>query len=160
MGVQHINDTSPMDVLRGDAYVNEDHDDMKKHHEEKLLHNIISVYDDSTLLKTIREEQQKCEDTEYQRLVTTATSGDSIFQFRDGVLCRLTNDIFTPVIPPRQELIDTILSQLHSSALGGHLSEKKLLQKVKRRFFWTTMRQDVNRFCKECPICQQQRSST
>ncbi len=69
------------------------------------------------------------------------------------MLCRLANDTFMPVIPPRRELVDAILADLHASALGGHLSEKKLLEKVSSRFFWKNMGKDVKRFCKECASC-------
>ena len=43
-----------------------------------------------------------------------------------GVLCKLLGDYYAPVIPPSAtELISAILSELHASALGGHLSFKK-----------------------------------
>ena len=93
-------------------------------------------------------------------MATTATKGDVEYQYRDKVLCKLVEDVFVPVVPPREDLINAILTELHASALGGHLSEKKLLQKVRSRFYWKTMNHDVQRFCKECPVCQQNRIST
>ena len=52
-----------------------------------------------------------------------------LYSYRMGVLCRLIGDYYAPVIPPTaSELIRAILSELHASALGGHLSFKKMLQ--------------------------------
>lgn len=52
-----------------------------------------------------------------------------MFQFREDVLCKLVADEFCPVIPKSDvALIHCILSDLHSSALGGHVGPKKLLK--------------------------------
>ncbi len=50
--------------------------------------------------------------------------------------------------------------EVHSSGLGGHLAFDKMYQFVKTRFFWPGLRRDIYKFCKECLICQQSRSST
>ena len=54
-----------------------------------------------------------------------------------NVLCKLIGDYFAPVLPPNNhELISAVLSELHGSALGGHLSFKKMLALCKKRFYW------------------------
>ena len=86
--------------------------------------------------------------------VDIAKSGDSVFQFRDDVLCKLVADVFCPVLPKSDvALIDCVLADLHSSALGGHVGPKKLLKLCQKRFYWPNMNQDVVRFCKHCISC-------
>lgn len=41
------------------------------------------------------------------------------------------DDVFCPVIPePGSSSVDVVLSDLHNSALGGHLGFRKLLRAV------------------------------
>ena len=69
--------------------------------------------------------------------------------------------MFCPVVPKGDtDMIDVILRDLHASALGGHLSVRKLLAKVRRRFYWQNMFASVDRFCRHCVICQAGRVST
>lgn len=45
-----------------------------------------------------------------------------------------------PVIPSDDvSLIQIILSDLHSSALGGHMGPKKMLALLKKRAYWLNM---------------------
>ena len=46
---------------------------------ETSTNNIITIFEDSTLMKTLRKEQDKCEDPWFRQLVTAATNGDSLF---------------------------------------------------------------------------------
>ncbi len=41
--------------------------------------------------------------------------------------CRLVSDYYAPIVPPSDyDMIAAILSELHASSLGGHLSFKKM----------------------------------
>lgn len=63
--------------------------------------------------------------------------------------------MYVPVLPcSDRELVDAVCAELHNSALGGHLSVRKMYALCKTRFWWRTMRADINTFCKECSICQ------
>ena len=45
-----------------------------------------------------------------------------------GVLCKLVGDYYAPVIPPTATvLINAILAELHASALGGHVTFRKIV---------------------------------
>ena len=60
-------------------------------------------------------------------------------------------DYYAPIIPVSDSaLVDAILSELHASALGGHLSFRKMLDLCKSRFYWPGMRVAVDRFCRRC----------
>ena len=71
------------------------------------------------------------------------------------------DDHFCPVIPDRSSSsVQVVLSDLHSSALGGHLGFKKLLKTVTKRFFWQNMSESVSTFVKRCEVCQANKYST
>jgi hypothetical protein len=64
-------------------------------------------------------------------LCEAAKNGSLEFQYRNGLLCKLIDDHFCPVLPdPSSSSIHVILSDMHNSALGGHLGFKKLMKIV------------------------------
>ncbi len=68
--------------------------------------------------------------------------------------CKLIFYYYAPIIPASaKDLINAILSELHSTSLGGHLGYKKMLAMCRGRFYWPKMRVDVDRFCRHCAIC-------
>ena len=70
-------------------------------------------------------------------------------------------DHYAPVIPPNDsDLKHLIMLELHASGLGGHVASDKMLREAQKRFYWKHMRKDVERFCRECVVCQASRSST
>lgn len=57
-----------------------------------------------------------------------AKLGSKVYVYRNDILCKLVGDTFCPIIPdPESSTVHVILSDLHSSALGGHFGLKKLL---------------------------------
>ena len=77
--------------------------------------------------------------------------GEEQYAVRHGVACKLVNDKFCPIVPVSdKELVDAILGELHASALGGHLSFRKMLDLCRTRFYWPNMRAMVDRFCRHC----------
>ena len=51
--------------------------------------------------------------------------------------------------PWRQEL----LTENHSTIYAGHLSERKVYDRLRRLYWWSGMRADVRRFCRGCLNC-------
>jgi hypothetical protein len=47
-----------------------------------------------------------------------------------------------------------VLSQLHDSITGGHLGVRKTQSKIRDRYFWYHMSEDVKISCKKCDICE------
>jgi hypothetical protein len=76
------------------------------------------------------------------------------------MLCILKEDYFCPVVPRESDIINQILRDLHSSSLGGHLGFHKLYKICCKRFYWHNMRADIDKFCRTCPTCQQNKVST
>ncbi|KAH3743510.1 gag-pol fusion protein [Pelomyxa schiedti] len=52
-----------------------------------------------------------------------------------------------------------VLQELHDSPLaGGHLSYARTFDKVRRRYWWKGMAQDIQQYCKTCRECQEYRN--
>lgn len=49
--------------------------------------------------------------------------------------------------------IPEVLRELHNGATGGHFGLMKTLQKVRERFYWDKIRNDVEQWCKSCNQC-------
>lgn len=74
---------------------------------------------------------------------------------------RLVGDKWVMVLPgDAHELRLAVLSELHASALGGHMGRRKLEMQVRQRFYWPTLSADVRKFCQECDICQRSKVVT
>jgi len=76
---------------------------------------------------------------------------------RDGVLYRkfesdngkvLRWQLFLP-----KRRVEDVLKEVHNSPSGGHFGVMKTLGRIRERFFWDRLRQDVERWCKECQAC-------
>ncbi|KMQ85118.1 integrase core domain protein [Lasius niger] len=76
---------------------------------------------------------------------------------KDGVLYRkwkapsLKSSIFQLIVPRNR--INQILEETHDSSSGGHFGVNKTLEKIRKRFYWATCKQDVEQWCKTCKIC-------
>ena len=46
------------------------------------------------------------------------------------------------------------MHSLHSSPLGGHSGMVASYQRLKRTFYWTGMKKDIEQFIATCPVCQ------
>ena len=78
----------------------------------------------------------------------------------DGVLFKKYLDDFGKItwhlIVPRS-LCQDIFQQLHDAPTAGHLGINKTLHKVKSRFYWPTLKYDVEDWCKSCEKCAQRK---
>ena len=77
--------------------------------------------------------------------------GDKIHRGDDGVF-RYFGRVVIP--RPARELRQALLSEYHDSPAGGcHSSWKRTLAKLMARFWWRQISADVQKFCRECVIC-------
>jgi len=77
--------------------------------------------------------------------------------FEDGVLYKkwMAPNLKTSVLQllvPRHR-VKEILEEAHSSSIGGHFGINKTLEKVRKRFYWASCKQDVEHWCKTCKVC-------
>lgn len=102
-----------------------------------FLNGVISINERESFCDKLIAEQQASSSVWFADIVRSAKNGSSMYQLRNGLLCKLVGDHFCPVVPDRtSSTVQVILSDLHSSGLGGHVGRKKLLQLVKSRFYW------------------------
>ena len=79
---------------------------------------------------------------------------------RDGlVLRRWENDktgqeIYQQICLP-EIFVPQVLHVLHNSPSAGHIGVSKTLEKVRRRFYWHGMREDVENHIRRCSPCAQ-----
>ena len=50
-----------------------------------------------------------------------------------------------------------LLSEAHAGLFSGHLSERKIYDRLRRQYWWRGMRTDVRRFCRSCISCVSRR---
>jgi hypothetical protein len=48
---------------------------------------------------------------------------------------------------------EDVLKQMHNSIVSGHLGNKKTKEKIKQRFYWFEMREDIRIWISKCEIC-------
>ena len=56
------------------------------------------------------------------------------------------------IIVPEQ-ILRGFFSHYHAGPSGGHMSEYKILFRLRMRFYWPSMRQDINNWIKGCAHC-------
>ena len=63
------------------------------------------------------------------------------------------------LVPEDDAIKERVLQELHDAPTGGHFGVDKTLESVARRFWWKHMKQDVQLYCKTCPVCQRTKAS-
>lgn len=56
---------------------------------------------------------------------------------------------FLQFVAPRKR-VKEILQETHDSPFGGHFGINKTLEKIRKRFFWVTCKQNVEEWCRTC----------
>jgi len=51
-------------------------------------------------------------------------------------------------------MIPDVIYSCHDDTFGGHLGIKKTMLKIKERFFWPKMTNDITQYVKTCMECQ------
>ena len=97
-------------------------------------------------------------------LLSRALGLDATFHFRGGVehpiLYRVHKGRDQLVLPSGGGFHDTVLRELHDTALGGHLGAAKTLEALQARVWWPHMRADVEAYVAACPTCQRVKDRT
>ena len=85
---------------------------------------------------------------------------DKSYYWHDGLLYRRwkphgqdTEIVVNPLILPEQ-CRGKVLSLAHSIPLAGHLGKEKTRQRIMQHFYWPTLYNDVEEFCRCCTQCQ------
>lgn len=63
--------------------------------------------------------------------------------------------IYTPaIIVSKQNDINQIILENHTSPLGGHIGTSRLLNELRKTYYWKNMRNTINQFVKNCIDCK------
>ena len=114
------------------------------------------------------KEKQAKPDTDQQKAQSLETR--RLFQLweqlviRDGVLFRQWESpdgskIVHQLVMPKSER-ETVVRDLHEGAVGCHLGESKVLEKLKERFYWPGHARDIKNWCQTCSACAQRKHPT
>lgn len=63
----------------------------------------------------------------------------------------LINNVIEITDPCKKKLI---LNDFHILPTSGHAGINRMIQNIKKKYFWTGMQNDVTTFVKHCPVCQ------
>ena len=76
------------------------------------------------------------------------------YELIDGVL-----HFKNPAFPGRWCIVvpksvrPTLLEEAHAGHFAGHLSGRKIYDRLRRSYYWQGMRSDVRRYCRSCLTC-------
>src|SRR5690606_25948710 len=62
-----------------------------------------------------------------------------------------------PVVPASRRQL--VMEEIHNSASSAHLGFKKTYARIREKFWWTKMWQDVEHHCKNCTTCSRARTT-
>ncbi|KAL7307899.1 hypothetical protein TKK_0000215 [Trichogramma kaykai] len=58
---------------------------------------------------------------------------------------------------PKEKDRKDIITNLHTSHIGGHKGISQTYAKIRERYYWTGMRNDIQNFIRKCPECQERK---
>ncbi|KAF5775135.1 putative nucleotidyltransferase, Ribonuclease H [Helianthus annuus] len=87
--------------------------------------------------------------------ISQKSAGSDKFQVKEGLLF-YQGRLFVPVTA---NLRSQLLTEFHSSVIGGHSGITRTLHRLSSNFYWPNMRSDVSTFIAECQVCQQTKAS-
>jgi len=70
--------------------------------------------------------------------------------YKNWVAPNLETNILQLVVPRHR--VKEILEEAHDSSIGGHFGVKTL-EKIRKRFYWATCKQDIENWCKFFKVC-------
>ncbi len=113
------------------------------------------------------------QDTLWSRVIYAVESGDdsslpklpipfSDFSLQDDVLSRtvtISKDVVTQLVIP-VDLVDVVLKLLHDTPAAGHPGRDRTLASARSKYYWSTMRIDVEKHISLCLSCAQTKGTT
>ncbi|KAK3893289.1 hypothetical protein Pcinc_002845 [Petrolisthes cinctipes] len=89
------------------------------------------------------EHSKKCNRTAVTGLVSAE---EDLWETHDGLVK------YWQLVGPKK-LRSKILNESHNQITSGHLGVKKTLSRLRQRFYWMGMHQDVEEWCRACDVC-------
>ena len=120
----------------------------------------IRVEGDQSFLNAVREGYSK--DPLCSKVLDNLGHHDR-FDLADGLLYTRNRASDAVLCIPseflnKRRLTEVVIAQAHG--VLGHLGPQKTADYVRKHYWWPRIGQDVERYCKTCPVCQTTKSST
>jgi transposase InsO family protein len=109
-------------------------------------------------ITTLKEHQQN--DSRIQKIINDLKQHPNIsFEYEDGILYKLLCNRNAPIkrklIYVPHSMINSLLFSYHDNPLiGGHFAVQRTLEKLKQKFWWPDMKQNIINYIKSCVVCQ------
>jgi hypothetical protein len=119
-------------------------------HDGTITMNNISVIDDDTaVLKMIRDGYQR--DRICKRMLSSCSPP---FRVSEGILY-YNNLIYVPRI---RKIIALLLHECHDNVTAGHVGVSKMIELVRRKYFWPKQIAHIKQYVQSCHKCQSNKS--
>jgi len=115
------------------------------------MYSILSIPHPKFLEDLKRELASSEEFHDLRKSVTDDPHQHPVFTLRDGLLL-YKGRIW---INCSSSFIALLLEEFHKSPLGGHMGLAKTLSRLQQSFYWEGIRQDTQKFIKQCVDCLQ-----
>ncbi|KAL6421138.1 hypothetical protein ACFW04_013956 [Cataglyphis niger] len=102
---------------------------------------------DPVLVKILRG-RKKNQRPSWQEIISGNSSTKIYWKWES---LNLRTCLFQTVVP--QKRIKEILEKVHDSPLDGLFGVNKILEKIQKRFYWATFKEDVEDCYRSCKIC-------
>jgi exodeoxyribonuclease III len=102
----------------------------------------------SPIMARIRQNRQQVEDKRF------TIRGDGTLCIQAGPTAEKENKLLF-VVP--ESLRAFVLRRHHGIPFSGHIGIKKVLEKLRQRFWWKNLNRDVKRWIKACVVCQRRK---
>src|SRR6266542_4207114 len=94
----------------------------------------------------------------YQTLVRDIEKYHDKYKIKEGKLIKIKPNKKLKVLKKNQ--IEPILSLLHKHLLSEHFRLEAILTKLKKRYYWPKMKNDVKSYIQTCNQCQRREKTT
>ena len=123
---------------------------------------IVRQLNDFEKLKQYQQEDEEIQQIrkylDYPELVHDTKIRNNLYKYEDNGILKYRQVLDALIFVPKI-LRETILLQYHDGTLGGHLSSKKTSSRIRQKYYWPELLQDVKNWCKTCQICQTRRNT-
>ena len=136
----------------------------QKYNRAKKLHEELSREANSDIDETIDEVLRHSRENSPNREndQDSSSSSDDGYQEEQTRFVELFNGLIATsdgrILVPKS-LREKVLKRFHSSPYAGHLGIKKTTDRIKRRFKWAKMMQDIKNYVRSCELCAKRKAT-
>src|SRR6266498_6108793 len=88
----------------------------------------------------------------YQTLVRDIEKYHDKYKLKEGKFIKIKSDKELKIL--KRNEIEPILSLAHEHLLSGHFELEATLTKLKERYYWSKMKDDIKSYIQTCDQCQ------